>query len=67
MDFFKNLNTRKLLSNKKIAIALSVLIAFVFWISVSIEQKPEREQTFNNISIEVNTKGTVLDERILTL
>lgn len=67
MDFFKNLNTRKLLSNKKIAIALSVLIAFVFWISVSIEQKPEREQTFNNISIEVNTKGTVLDEKNIDL
>lgn len=63
MDFFKKFNTRKLLSNKKIAITLSVIIAFVFWISVSIEQKPEREQTFNDISIEVNTKGTALDEK----
>ncbi len=67
MDFFKKFNTRKLLSNKKIAIALSILIAFVFWISVSIEQKPEREQTFNNIAIEVNTKGTALAEKNIEL
>ncbi len=67
MEFFKKLNTRKLLSNKKIAIALSVVIAFVFWISVSIEQKPEREQTFNNLAIEVNTKGTALAEKNIEL
>lgn len=67
MEFFKKFNARKLLSNKKIALALSVLIAFLFWISVSIDQKPEREQTFNDIAIEVNTKGTALAEKNIEL
>ncbi len=67
MDFRKKFNIRKLLSNKRIALVLSLLIAFVFWISVSMEQKPEREQTFNDIAIEVNTKGTVLADKNIKL
>lgn len=59
MRIFNNFCFRKLLFNKKIAILLSVLTAFVFWLVIVIDQNPEREQTFSNLPIEITTEGTV--------
>lgn len=59
MKIFENFSFRKLLYNKKIAILLSVIAAFVFWLIIVIDQNPEREQTFNNLPIEISTEGTV--------
>ena len=59
MKLFKNFSFKKLLFNRKFSIALSILVAFVFWLIIVIEQNPERTQTINNIPIEVTTQGTI--------
>ncbi len=59
MKLFKDFSLRKLLHDRKFAISLSVLVAFVFWVIIVIDQNPEREQTFSNLPIEVNTSGTI--------
>lgn len=59
MKVIKNFSFRKLLYNKKIAILLSVLAAFLFWLIIVIDQNPEREQTFSNLPIDISTEGTV--------
>ena len=53
----------KLLSKKKVAVTISIIAAFVFWLVIVIDQNPEREQTFNNIPIEINTEGTIWEEQ----
>ena len=55
MKIFENFSFRKLLSNKKIAILLSVFVAFFFWLIISIEETPEREREINKVHINVNT------------
>lgn len=54
MKFLNNFSVRKLLMNKKIAIALSVVVAFFFWLIISIEETTELERTINKVQIEVN-------------
>ena len=61
MKFFSKLNIRKIFNNKKIAISFSIIVAFVFWLSISINETPEREQTFSNLKINVSREGTVLE------
>ena len=48
-DFFKNL-----FYNKKFVIAFSVIVAFLFWLIVTLVENPEREITFSNINISMS-------------
>ena len=59
MKLFNDFSFRKLLFNRKFSIALSIIVAFIFWLVIVIEQNPERTQTLNNIPIEVTTQGTI--------
>ena len=62
MNILKNFSIRDLLHNKKFAIIFSILVSFIFWLVISIEQNPEREQTFNNLPINISLQGTVLED-----
>lgn len=63
MKPFKDFSLRKLLHDRRFDIAISLIVAFVFWVIIVIDQNPEREQTLNNIPIEVNTSGTIWGEQ----
>ncbi len=67
MKIFENFSFRKLLFNKKIAVLLSVVVAFVFWLIIVIDQNPEREQTFSNLQIDISTEGTVWGDQGLEI
>lgn len=62
MKRLKFLSIRELLYNKKFAVTFSIVLAFAIWLSISLYQNPEREQTFSDIPITINTKGTVVEE-----
>lgn len=62
MKLFQNFSFKKLLYNKKISIAISIVIAFVFWLIIVIDQNPEREQTIRNVPITITTEGTNLKD-----
>ena len=59
MKFFNNFSFRKLLYNKKFAISLSILVAFIFWLGIVLDQNPEREEVIRDVPIEISTEGTV--------
>lgn len=63
MKFFQNFSIRKLLYNKNFAISLSIIVAFVFWLVISLDQNPERERSFSSVPITVSTQGTILAEQ----
>lgn len=62
MKFLSNFSYKKILYNKKYILAFSVVAAFIFWLVISINQNPEREQSFSNLPINISTQGTVLEE-----
>ena len=63
MKFFQNFSIRKLLYNKNFAISLSIIVAFVFWLVITLDQNPERERSFSSVPITVSTQGTILAEQ----
>lgn len=63
MKFFQNFSFRKLLYNKKFTVTFSIVVAFIFWLIIVIDQNPEREQTFSNLPIEITTEGTVWEDQ----
>lgn len=63
MKFLSNFSYKKLLFNKKFVLAFSLVFAFVFWLAISMNQNPEREQYFSSLPINISTQGTVLEEQ----
>ncbi len=50
---------RDLLNNKKFTIPFSIGLSFILWLVIMINQNPIREQTFNNISVNVSLDNSV--------
>ena len=62
MKRLPSFSIKDLLYNKKFAVTFSIVTAFVIWLIISLYQTPEREQTFTDVSLSINTKGTVVEE-----
>ena len=62
MKRLKSFSIRELLYNKKFAVTFSIVTAFAMWLIISLYQTPEREQTFTDVPLTINTKGTVVEE-----
>ena len=62
MKRLKSFSIKELLYNKKFAVTFSIVTAFVLWLIISLYQTPEREQTFTDVPLTINTKGTVVEE-----
>lgn len=52
----------KLLYNKKIMFPVSVLIALLFWVLITITQNPTRDIVISNVPVTLNTEDTVISE-----
>ncbi len=48
----------RLFYNKKFVLAFSLVIAFLFWLVITVAENPDRDTTFSNIIISVTTEGT---------
>ena len=59
MKFLSKISLRKLLNNKKFCVCISVVLAFVFWLSIVANQTPVIERTITNIPIIFETEGTI--------
>ncbi len=58
---------RKLLYNKRFTLPFSLLMAFVLWLTITINQKPIIDRTFTNISVNVNLEGTKAAENQMSI
>ncbi len=62
MKWLKNFSLKALFYNKKFAVSFSVIVAFIFWLVITIDQNPERDMTFNNVPVSISVSGTVLED-----
>ncbi len=56
------LNISRLFSNKKFAIAFSLILSFAIWLLVMINQNPVREQVFTDISANISIDNTAASD-----
>ncbi len=59
MKLLSKISLRKLLNNKKFCVCISLVLAFVFWLSIVANQTPVIERTITNIPIIFETEGTI--------
>ncbi len=56
--FLENFSLKKLLYNKRFTIPFSILVAFTFWMVITINQKPVINRTFTDITVTVNLENS---------
>lgn len=61
MKWLSNFSIKKLFSNKKFAVSFSVVVAFIFWLVIVIDQNPDREITFTGVPVSLSAVGTNLE------
>jgi YbbR domain-containing protein len=54
----KNFSFKKLFSNKRFSVIFSVVVAFVFWLAITIDQTEVINKSFANISVNITTEGS---------
>lgn len=54
----KNFSFRKLFSSNRFSVIFALVVAFIFWLVITIDQTEVISKTFANISININTEGS---------
>ncbi len=65
MKFNLKFSLRKILNNKKAVIAISIVLAFVFWLAIVTTETPTIERTLTNVPITLETEGSIAGELAL--
>lgn len=67
MKFIKNFSFKKLLESKRYSLIFSLCIAFIVWLSITIEQKPIIDRTISNVPVNVNLENTFVAENQMSI
>lgn len=67
MKFLKDFSLKKLFYNKQFAISFSVLMAFLLWLTIVINQKPIVKRTFTDIPVNINLENTFVSENNMNI
>ncbi len=62
MKFKTNFSFRKILNSKKTISLISLVLAFAFWVAISMSETPTINSVVNNIPFTLETDGTVVSE-----
>lgn len=62
IKFLEKLSFKKLFSNNQFTIPFSIVLAFILWISIVINQKPTIERTISGISLNINQEDSKFAE-----
>ena len=54
----KTFSFRKLFENRRFSVVFAVVVAFIFWLAITIDQTEVISKTFANISVNITTEGS---------
>lgn len=58
---------KKLLKDKRFTVPFSILLAFILWLIIVINENPTIERTIADLPVTVNLSGTIADENGMSL
>lgn len=61
------LSIRKMLYNKRLVVTFSIILSFVLWLVITMNQKPTMERTFTDITVNVNLENTLAAENQMSI
>ena len=62
MKKFSSASFRKLLYNRNITIPFSIIVAFIIWLTISLNQQTSMDRTFTVNRVDINLEGTAVAE-----
>lgn len=62
MKFNFDFSLREILNNKKFVIAISIILAFVFWLAIVTGETPTIEKNLTKVSVTLETTGSVVSQ-----
>ena len=57
-----SLRIKNLIENKKFTVSVSVILSFIIWLTITINQNPIREQTFTDLTANISIENTAAAE-----
>lgn len=67
MKKFSSASFRKLLYKKNITIPFSIIVAFVIWLTISLNQQTSMDRTFTVNRVDINLEGTAVAENGMSI
>ena len=67
MKILNYFSLKKLLYNKRFTVTFSILAAFIFWLIITINQKPNMERTFADVTVSINLENTFVAENQMSI
>ncbi len=67
MKKFSSASFRKLLYNRNITIPFSIIVAFIIWLTISLNQQTSMDRTFTVNRIDINLEGTAVAENGMSI
>lgn len=67
MKFLSGNFYKKLFSSKRFTLPFSLLLAFIFWLGITISQKPTMQRTFADIAVNINLENTYVAENEMSI
>lgn len=67
MSILKSFSFRKLLYNRRFTIPFSVMLSFVLWIIITVNQKPTMERSFSDMTVAINMQDTFAAENGMSI
>ncbi len=67
MNFLKEFSLKKMFLKKRFTIAFSVVLAFLIWIVITVQQKPVISRTFTDLSVNINLENTFVAENNMNI
>ncbi len=67
MNFLKEFSLKKMFFKKRFTVAFSVVLAFLIWIVITVQQKPVISRTFTDLSVNINLENTFVSENNMNI
>jgi len=67
MNFINNFSFTKLLNNKRFTVPFSILLAFIMWVVLTVNQKPTMQRVFTDLTVTLNLENTYASENNMSI
>ena len=58
---------RKMLYNRRFTVILAIFLSFVLWITIKVNQKPNMQRTFSDMTVTINMEDTFAAENDMSI
>lgn len=67
INIFPNFSLKRLLYNKRVIVPFSIIMAFLLWMVIVVNQNPTYKRTFSDMTVNINLENTLASENGMSI